>query len=79
MFDTSLGGIVVLDSCFLLLCGFIAGDCLIDLAGFFGVGFVFLRVLRTGAAVGAVGEWLKSWLRSIGEVVSEVSEFLIAA
>lgn len=77
--ETSFGGIVVLEGCFFLLCGFIAGDCLTDLAGFFWVEIVFLRVLRIGAALEVIGDGLMSRLRSIGEVVSEVSEPLMAA
>ena len=76
--ETSLGGIVVLEGCFFLLCGFMAGDCLIDLAGFLRVGIVFLRVFRGGAWPEVEEDGLYSTLRSTGEVVSEVSELRTA-
>lgn len=72
--DTSLGGIDVPDEYFFLLCGFMAGDCLTDLAGFFCVGIVFLRVFRAGPEPEADERGLYSRLRSTGEVVSDVSE-----
>ncbi len=72
--ETSLGGIDVLDGYFFLFCGFMAGDCLTDLAGFFCVGMVFLRVLRGGPWPEAEERGLYSRLRSTGEVVSDVSE-----
>lgn len=68
--ETSRGGIVVLEVCFFLLCGFIAGDCLTDRAGFFCVGKVFRRAFLAGTEpeVGSLA------LRAIGEVVLELSE-----
>lgn len=73
--ETSRCGIVVLVVCFFLLCGFMAGDCLTDLAGFFCVG----RVFRRGFLAGTVPEAGRLALRSIGDVVSEVSELRIVS
>ena len=73
--ETSRRGIVVLEVCFFLLCGFIAGDCLIDLAGFFCVGRVFRRVFLAGTDP----ELGRLVLKSMGEVVSEVSELRVVS
>lgn len=72
---TSLGGIVVLEVGFFLFCGFIAGDSLIDRAGFFCVGKVFRRVFLAcpGPEVGSLA------LRSTGDVVSDLSELRTAS
>ena len=69
----------VLDGCFLRVCGFMAGDCRTERAGFLdATDVVFLRDFLTGGTLPALGYALKSMFMSIGEVVSEVSEFRTA-
>lgn len=73
--DISFGGMTVLEGCFFLFCGFIAGDCLTARAGFFvDDEDVFRFDLRKVAAVELVLGAEKSRLGSMGDVVSEVSE-----
>lgn len=73
--DISFGGMTVLEGCFFLFCGFIAGDCLTERAGFLvddEEGFRF--DLRKDVAVEPVIGADNSRLGSMGDVVSEVSE-----
>lgn len=73
--DTSFGGMTVLEGCFFLFCGFMAGDCLTARAGFFVEDEdVFRFDLRKDAVVEPVVVEGNSRLGSMGDVVSEVSE-----
>ena len=74
--DISFGGMTVLEDCFFLYCGFIAGDCLTVRAGFFvDVEDDFRFDLRKDAVgVEPVVGAENSRLGSMGDVVSEVSE-----
>ena len=72
---TSLGGMVVLNDCFLRLWGFMEGDCLTARAGFFNAAEdVFLLDFRTAVGFDVDVGVLKSRFISTGEVVLEVSE-----
>ena len=73
--DIPFGGMTVLEGCFFLFSGFIAGDCRTARAGFFvDDEDVFLLDLRKDPAVELVVGAENSRLGSIGDVVSEVSE-----
>lgn len=77
--EISFGGIVVLDVCFFLLCGFIEGDCLTAREGFFKAAEeVFLLDFRMEPGLEAEIGAPKSRFISMGEVVSEVSELRTA-
>lgn len=73
--EISFGGMTVLEGCFFLFCGLIAGDCLTARVGFFvDDEDVFRFDLRKHAAVEAEVGAENSRLGSMGDVVSEVSE-----
>lgn len=73
--DMPFGGMTVLEGCFFLFCGFIAGDCLTVRAGFFVVDEdVFRFDLRKDAAAELVMGVESSRLGSMGDVVSDVSD-----
>ena len=66
----------VLEGCFFLVCGFIAGDCLTARAGFLvdDDDEVFRFDLRKDATVEPVVDAENSRFGSMGDVVSDVSE-----
>ncbi len=73
--DISFGAMTVLEGCFFLLCGFIAGDCLTARFGFFvDDEDVFRFDLRKDVVVEQVVGVESSRLGSMGDVVSEVSD-----
>ena len=75
----SFGGMTVLEGCFFLVCGFMAGDCLTARAGFLVEDDeVFRFDLRKDATVEPVVDAESSRFGSMGDVVSDVSEPRIA-
>ena len=78
MVDISFGVSFEVEPCFLRCCDFIIGDCFTDLEADLGVGTVFRRDFRNGPVSTEVECPPSSGSKSIGEVVSEVSELRIA-
>ena len=78
MVDISFGVSFEVEFCFLRCWDFIIGDCFTDREADLGVGTVFCRDFRNGPVSKMVGCPTSSGSKSIGEVVSEVSELRIA-